>query len=415
MRLFRTDEPIIKELLEVDVYKLTMLAFITRYYPNLRVAFRFKNRTKGLDLREYIDEGALCDELGHVATLRFTEKDVAFMRGWKIFPEHFLRTLPSVQLAPLDPILWHRSRTGEMEISCEGLWSEVTLWETIVLSIVNELFARGYAKKYGLNECDLASQGNARISRKFEILHANPGITFAQFGLRRRFSGPWEEHVTRRLVSGVPECIAGVSNVRLARDLGLEALGTNAHELPMALCTLARHESDETARQSVYAMLERWQMLYGERLLVMLPDTFGTDAFLAELPRKYAVDWRGFRQDSGDPFAFGEKVIAFYKRQGVDPRDKLIIFSDGLTVEKIVKLYRQFKWRIQVTFGWGTDLTNDLGVPPLSLVMKLMSAAGRPAVKLSDNIAKATGDIGEVGEIRRIFRYSSHFNEQPIY
>ena len=413
MRLWNRDRPIIDSLLEIDVYKLLMLNFIDRFYPNLDVRFEFKNRTKNVRLTDYIDEGELREQLRHVEGLHFTEGDVTYLRRWGVFPEYFLRQLTQVQLSPLYVKRDHEA--GTYSIQADGLWTEATLWETIVLAIVNELYTRGYVEKHGLSERTLSQEGDRRLAEKIQMLREHSQVKFAQFGLRRRFSAPWEEYVTRRLLNETPLSVVGVSNVRLAHDLGVEAVGTNAHELPMALYALARHESNEVARQASYEVLRKWQMLYGQRLLVMLPDTFGTTSFLDSLPRQYALDWRGFRQDSGSPVTFGEMVLDFYQKQGIDPRDKLIIFSDGLGIRKMLVLHECFSPKIGVSFGWGTNLTNDLGVPPLSLVMKLAEAAGRPTVKLSDNIAKATGPIAEIEIAKRIFGYDVSFNEQPRY
>lgn len=415
MKLWNRDRPIIDSLLEIDVYKLLMINFIDRFYPNLEVQFVFRNRTKGVEIAKYIDKKELEDQLVHVAGLRFSGADVAYLRTWGVFPEHFLRGLPGLRLSPLSVAKYRCVDALELDVSARGRWSEVTLWETIVLAIVNELYTRGYARKHGLSEEYLSQKGLVRLQDKINVLQKHPGVRFAQFGLRRRFSGMWEKHVTEAMRTCVPESMVGVSNVRLARDLGVEAVGTNAHELPMALYALARHESDEAARQAPYEVLRKWQMLYGQRLLVMLPDTFGTDSFLDGLSRQYALDWRGFRQDSGDPYAFGDRALAFYKKHGIDARDKLIIFSDGLDVEKMCDLYKHFSPHINVSFGWGTNLTNDLGIPPLSNVMKLASAAGRPTVKLSDNIAKATGPDEEIESAKRIFGYDVSFREQPKY
>lgn len=420
MQLWKRDRPIIESLLEIDVYKLLMLNFIDKFYPNLETRFQFMTRTQHAHVAAYVDADELRRELEQVMKLRFSESEAAYLRTWGVFPESFLRTLPDMKLAD-DLHILRVDDTEKYIITVKGRWTETTLWETIVLAIVNELYTRGYAKAHGLSESELIREGDRRFLDKMDALAGYPRLTFAQFGLRRRFSGAWENHVTNLIVGyefnakNYRQHLIGVSNVRLARDLGVEAVGTNAHELPMALYAFARHASNEAARQAPYEVLRQWQMLYGQRLLVMLPDTFGTDSFLDGLPRQYALDWRGSRQDSGDPYAYGEKWLAFYKKHGIDARDKLIIFSDGLDVEKMVGLYERFSPHINVSFGWGTNLTNDLGIPPLSNVMKLAAAAGRSTVKLSDNIAKATGPEDEVRAAKRIFGYDVAFNEAPTY
>jgi nicotinate phosphoribosyltransferase len=181
----------------------------------------------------------------------------------------------------------------------------------------------------------------------------------------------------------------------------------------MAAYAYARGKNNFDARHSVYRVLADWQALYGQKALIMLPDAYGTDAFLDMLPDNFAYDWRGFRQDSGDPLVFGDKIIKFYQKFGIDPMEKIVIFSDGLTMEKMQTIYQHFAGRINVAFGIGTDLSNDMGlIKPLSLVMKLSEVDGRPTVKLSDNLAKATGDKDEIEVAKRIFGYTTTFREE---
>lgn len=405
-------EPIIRSLLENDVYKFMMMNFIHRYYSNLQVTFEFKNRTKDVDLLLYIDPVELQEQFDMVAALTFTDADIAHLRSWSLYPEHYLRALKNLKLtAPVVNV-----QDGQLTITAAGRWFEETLWEIYVLVIVSELYVRGRAFTLGRSEEELRVEGDLRLDKKIALYKEYPGLRASQFGLRRRAGGPWEEHVTKRLMGECPGLITGVSNVYLAKKLGVEAQGTNAHEMPMAVYALMRHHSNIEARNSVYKVLHEWQQLYGLKALIMLPDTFGTDAFLEQLPHEFAIDWRGFRHDSGDPIAFGEKVIAFYERHGIDPRDKLIIFSDGLTPEKKVELFLYFQGRINVVFGVGTNWTNDLGfVIALSLVMKVTSAAGNPAVKLSDNLNKATGDAAEVEVAKRLFGYTNTTRESLVY
>lgn len=407
------EDPITTSLLEVDVYKFVMLFFIWRFFPNLQVKFGFKNRTTKVRLTDHVMEGELRSELRHVETLGFRGSEIAYLRSWGIFSESFLSWLSGLKLPPV--LISADHDKGVLNITATGTWLEVTLWETIVLATVNELYTRRQVDKLLINETRLFQEGNERLSAKVELLKKHPGIKFAQFGKRRRFSKLWERHVTERVLEETPGSMIGVSNVGLAHVLGVEAVGTNAHELPMALYALNRHISDESARMSVYQVLDLWQRLYGNRLLVALPDTFGTDVFLEGMPRDQAFDWKGFRQDSGDVIEFGEKIIRFYEKLSIDPREKLLIPSDGLDIHKMIRIYEHFTGRIQTSFGWGTNLTNDLGIGPLSLVMKLTEAAGNPAVKLSDNIAKATGDVAEIEEAKRIFGYTTEFFEQPVY
>ncbi len=405
-----TRGPIITTLLEIDVYKILMLNYIFRYYPNLRVKFSFLNRTD-VDLLKYINLDELKAELAHVATLRFTPDEIAHLMGWRMFRSHFKQELAELRLEVPEVSV----RAGRLSIEADGLWWQVMLWEIYVLAIVAELYGRGRAKAEGFTEEQLYAEGMRRLWEKIRFFRIHAHLRASQFGLRRRFSGLWEEMMTQTFMFET-SLFTGVSNVALARKLGVEAQGTNAHEMPMAAYANARGKSNFDARQSVYQVLHDWQMLYGQMALIMLPDAYGTDAFLDRLPDDYLYDWRGFRQDSGDAVVFGEKIITKYQEYGINPKEKLIIFSDGLTPERMETLHQHFAGRIGVAFGVGTNLTNDMGhIKALSLVMKLTEADGRPTVKLSDNIAKATGDRSEIEIAKRIFGYTTTFREEAVY
>lgn len=416
--LWNKDEPIIQSLLEVDVYKFFMLYFIWKFYPNLSVKFSFTNRTKNVRLTDYVSLEAMREEFNHVRTLRMLEDSIAHLRSLGVFPETFLVWLRGLAL-PEITVRANMSQgayvSGEYVIEVSGNWAMVSLWETIVLSVVNELYFRRAVHLSGKPQSYFYDEGNRRLSSKIARLHDNPDVTFLQFGLRRRATRLWERYISQRILTEAPESMLGISNVSLARELGVMAQGTNAHEIPMALYALARHSSDAMARQSPYRVLTQWQEIYGQQQRIILPDTFGTDAFLKGMSFEQAREWSGFRQDSGDPIIFGEKIISFYREHAIDSKEKRIIFSDGLVMEKMLDLLEQFSTRIQVGFGWGTNLTNDLGVRPLSIVMKLTEAAGNPAVKLSDNLNKAVGTPKEIANATRIFGYNNTFKEECVY
>jgi len=176
-----------------------------------------------------------------------------------------------------------------------------------------------------------------------------------------------------------------------------------------------RHISDEEIYASHNEVLQKWQLMYGLKLLIALTDTFGSEVFFRDMTPAQALDWKGLRQDSGDPFQFGRQAIQFYQRMGIDPLTKLIIFSDGLDLDKITALYECFHEHIMVSFGWGTNLTNDLGFSSLSIVMKMAKAFGHDTVKLSDNLAKATGPQAEIERAKRIFGYTGTLSEECRY
>lgn len=410
--LWKKDEPIITDLLETDVYKILMLNYDFRYYTNTIATFSFINRSD-VDLLKYINLDELREQLAHVATLRFTPAAIDHLMSWGMFRSHFKTELREMSLTAPEVSV---TADGKLSVESGGLVTHSSMWEIPTLAIISELYGKGRAKAEGYTEEQLYKASMDCLLAKADFFNARPYLKGSQFGLRRRISGPWERKMTEVLLHETT-FLTGVSNVLVAQEFDVEAQGTNAHQMPMIGYAYARGKSNFDARQSVYKVLDDWQSLYGQKALVMLTDAYGSDAFFEQLPDRFVYDWRGFRQDSGDPFAYGEKVIALCNRYGVDPMEKLIIFSDGLDGEKMDRLYQRFEGRVPARFGVGTWLSNDTGglIKPLSLVMKITSAAGHPTVKLSDNIAKATGDRAEIEVAKRIFGYTSTFSEKPVY
>jgi nicotinate phosphoribosyltransferase len=301
---------------------------------------------------------------------------------------------------------------GQLVFDICGSWAEVTLWETIILSIVNELYYRSILKKMSPKQRKaLFSKGERRLRRKIEILRTYPGIKFSDFGTRRRFSRAWQEHVVATLARELPGQFMGTSNVHLAMKYDITPIGTFAHELYMVFSGIFRGG----LRASHNKVLKYWWNLYGEQLSVALTDTYGTDFFFEDMTEDQARKWRGLRHDSGDPIEFGEKAIRFYEKFGIDPKTKILVFSDGLDLETIIKIYEHFKGRINMAFGWGTNLTNDFGLLTLSLIVKAIEAAGHGTVKLSDNLAKAMGSQQNIELFRITFGHSVTFRKECRY
>ncbi len=416
-------DPIIRSLLDTDFYKLLMLQMIWRDHADVPVTFSLINRTKSVRLADEIDIGELRDQLDHARTIGLTKKEMIWLAGntfygrKQIFEPEFLAWLEDYRL----PDYELRVRDGQYELDFHGRWADVTLWEIPALAIINELRSRSALKKYGPFALDVIyARAKARMWSKTERLKQLPGIRISDFGTRRRHSYLWQRWCVEALKEGIGESFTGTSNVLLAMDTDLEALGTNAHELPMVLATLAG-DDDRALRASPYEVLKEWNRLYGGNLLIVLPDTFGTDAFLREAP-DWVADWTGFRPDSAPPIEGGERIIDWWRSMGRDPQEKLLIFSDALDVETIEATFRHFSGRVRMTFGWGTNLTNDFhgcapqddpGLHPISLVCKVVEANGRPAVKLSDNPEKATGDRDELDRYLRVFGASGRVR-QPV-
>ena len=405
-------DPIIRSLIDTDFYKLLMLQMIWKLYPDVDASFSLINRTTSVRLAEEIDEGMLREQLDHARTVGLSKKEMIWLAGntfygkKQIFEPEFLNWLSTYKL----PEYELSKRDGQFELSFHGRWMETTLWEIPALAIINELRSRAAMRRMGPFTLDvLYARAKAKMWEKVERLRTLPGLRISDFGTRRRHSFLWQRWCVEALKEGIGEAFTGTSNVLLAMDSDLEAVGTNAHELPMVVAALAN--SDEELRAAPYKVLKDWNRLYHGNLLIVLPDAFGTAAFLRDAP-EWVADWTGFRPDSAPPIEGGEKIIEGWQRMGRDPKSKLLIFSDGLDVDAIIDTYRHFEGRVRMSFGWGTNLTNDFAgcapqnvesLKPISLVCKVSEANGRPAVKLSDNLRKATGDPAEVERYLRFF------------
>lgn len=406
-------DPIVRSLLDTDFYKLLMLQMIWGVYPKVDATFTLINRTTKVRLSDEIDEQELREQLDHAREVRFTKKEMIWLGGntfygkRQIFEPDFLSWLANFQLPEYELI----KRDGQYELNFHGPWMYTTMWEIPALTIINELRSRAAMKRLGRFELDvLYARAKAKMWTKVERLQALPDIRISDFGTRRRHSFLWQRWCVEALKEGIGASFTGTSNVLMAMDNDLEALGTNAHELPMVLAALSKTKEELLA--SPYKVLQDWNRYYGGNLLIVLPDAFGTSAFLRDAP-DWVADWTGFRPDSAPPIEGGEKILAWWKAKGKDPREKLLVFSDGLDVDTIEETYRHFDGKVRMSFGWGTNLTNDFegcapdgpnpGLDPISIVAKVSEANGRPAVKLSDNPAKATGTPEEIARYLSIF------------
>ncbi|MBN2973040.1 nicotinate phosphoribosyltransferase [Roseomonas aeriglobus] len=408
---FRLD-PIVRSLLDTDFYKLLMLQMIWRLYPAVEAEFGLINRTTRVRLADTIDEGELRAQLDHARSVTFGKKELIWLAGnsfagqTRMFDPDFIAWLAAFRL----PEYALRRVSGQFDLRFAGPWTHTTMWEIPALTIINELRSRAAMRGLGRFALDvLYARAKAKLWDKVDRLRRLSDLVVSDFGTRRRHSFLWQRWCVEALKEGLGDRFIGTSNVLLAMDADLEAIGTNAHELPMVLAALA--ESDADVAAAPYHVLDDWRHSYGGNLLIVLPDTFGTEAFLANAP-DWVADWTGFRPDSAPPIAGGERILRWWQAHGRDPRDKLLIFSDGVDVDSIEATYRHFHGRVRMSFGWGTNLTNDFrgcapdgttGLDPISLVAKVRTVNGRPAVKLSDNPAKATGDPSEIARYLRIF------------
>jgi nicotinate phosphoribosyltransferase len=405
-------DPIIRSLIDTDFYKLLMLQMIWKLYPEVDATFSVINRTTSVKLADEIDEGALREQLDHARTVGLSKKEMIWLAGNtfygrnQIFEPEFLTWLSTYKLPEYELF----KRNGQYELNFHGKWMDTTMWEIPALAIINEMRSRSAMRSLGYFTLDvLYARAKARMWEKVERLRTLPGLKISDFGTRRRHSFLWQRWCVEALKEGIGSGFTGTSNVLLAMDSDLEAVGTNAHELPMVAAALAI--GNDELRNASYQVLKDWNRLYHGNLLIVLPDAFGTTAFLRDAP-DWVADWTGFRPDSAPPIEGGQKIIDWWKKMGRDPREKLLIFSDGLDVDAIIHTYRHFEGKVRMSFGWGTNLTNDFagcapteidGLKPISVVCKVTEANGRPAVKLSDNPQKATGEPDEVQRYLRFF------------
>lgn len=386
-----------------DFYKPTMSQLAYELEPDAEVAFTFKNRGDQR-LLDYVDPVSLqarfdqlrstgfqADELEHLAGLTDMSGRHLFTPGYLDYLNNGV--LPAVEIG-----------MGEdLEVTAKGEWPLVSFWETIVMNEISEAYFDGLTGVQNIDVEDVYREGDRRLDEKIAVLQANPGIKLAEFGTRRRFSLRWQQHVIERLLSECPENVIGTSNVGLARKYGIKPVGTFAHEMPMVYCALADARGGDI-RVAHREFLDSWFARYGEDYSIALSDTFGSDFFFEDFTPEQARQWRGLRHDSGDAVEFGEKAIRFYERQGIDPREKTILFSDGLDEQTMLTLYRYFNEKVNVAFGVGTNLTNDLGLRPLNIVMKATEANGVAAIKLSDVPGKHTGPEADILRYQQVFK-----------
>ncbi|MEM8730955.1 MAG: nicotinate phosphoribosyltransferase [Pseudomonadota bacterium] len=403
-------DPIVRSLIDTDFYKLLMCQSVFRNRPDTRVTFSLINRSSTVPLARLIDEGELREQLDHIQSLKLSRGESTWLRGntfygkRQMFRPDFMEWFEALRLPP-----YHLERRGDQyELTFEGAWPEVMLWEIPALAVLMELRGRAVLNRMGRFELQvLYAQAMTRVWEKIERLRAVNNLQIADFGTRRRHSFLWQDWCVQAMMEGLRGKFIGTSNCLIAMRREVEAIGTNAHELPMVYAALA--EDDDALAQAPYEVLSDWHEEHDGNLRIILPDTYGTEGFLRNAP-DWLASWTGIRIDSGDPAAAAETALRWWRDRGEDPTEKRVIFSDGLDVDTIVALQTQFNGRVRASFGWGTLLTNDFRgfvsedrLAPFSLVCKAVSANGRPTVKLSDNPEKAMGPPAEIARYKRVF------------
>ena len=409
---------IITSLLDTDLYKFTMMQVVLHQFPGAQVEYRFKCRNSGIkagvepgsngkasiNLAAHVAE--IREEIRALCSLHFQDSELAYLRSMRFIKSDFVDFLGLFKLnekyITVTPLA-----SGEIDITIQGPWLHTILFEIPVLAIVNEVYFRNTHRLPDFAE------GRRRLDLKIEQLRA-PGLAdlkIADYGTRRRFSKAWHDEVLRVLSSklgtaqspgnmaGVQGQLAGTSNVLFAMKLGLIPLGTMAHEYLQACQALGPR-----LRDSQVFGFEMWAKEYRGDLGIALSDVYGMSAFLRDFDLYFCKLFDGARHDSGDPFQWGERMLAHYVKHRVDPKTKTLIFSDALTIPRTIELYRQFRGRCQLAFGIGTNLTNDLGYEPLQIVIKMVRCNGQPVAKLSDTPSKNMCDDEKyLAYLRQVF------------
>jgi len=386
---------IIQSLLDTDLYKFTMMQVVLHHFPGARVEYRFKCRNPGVDLAQFA--GQIRDEVRSLCSLQFKDAELAYLRSMRFIKSDFIDFLGMFRLNEKYIKITPRAG-GELDIRIEGPWLHTILFEIPVLAIVNEVYFRNTQPRPDLAE------GRKRLETKIGQLQGEGlmDLKIADYGTRRRFSKEWHEEVLRTLTARLGAVLpptpggaaapdprarapqfAGTSNVLFAMKLGLIPLGTMAHEYLQACQALGPR-----LRDSQVFGFESWAREYRGDLGIALSDVYGMTAFLRDFDMYFCKLFDGARHDSGDPFQWGERMLAHYVANRVDPRTKTLIFSDGLTMPRTIELYQRFRGRCQLAFGIGTNLTNDLGYEPLQIVIKMVRCNDQPVAKLSDTPSK---------------------------
>lgn len=383
---------IIESLLDTDLYKLTMMQAVLHRFPAAEVVYRFHCRTP--HAMRAVSVQRVREEVADLCRLRFRSDELDYLRSLRYIKSDFVDILRIFQLQ--EDHIDIREIDGELDITIRGPWLHTILFEVPVLSIISELYAQ--------TQCDAQTlvTGEARLQAKIDQVQAfddGEDFRFAEFGTRRRFSGQWQRRMFERLAAALPQQLVGTSNVLLAMQSGLPPIGTMAHEFLQA-CQAAGPRLVDSQR---YA-LEAWVQEYRGDLGIALSDVIGLDAFIRDFDLYFCKLFDGVRQDSGDPFAWGERMLEHYRSMRIDARYKTFVFSDGLDMERAYALYQHFKGRVGTSFGIGTHLSNDMGFTPPSLVIKMTGCNGQAVAKISDEPGKTLcTDDGYLAYLKKVF------------
>lgn len=401
------NKQIITSLLDTDLYKLTMMQVFFHRYPGTIARHKFHCRNTDVDLTNIVQE--VREQIDALCELSFTMTELDYLRHRLPFLKRDFIDFLSIFRFNSKQITV-RAVNGTLEIETYGPIWQTILYEIYVLSIVNETYFNKVTESMTVRQrSDMFEEGHRRLEEKLDLVRNVDGFLFTDFGTRRRFSKEWQESVVRHCKNEVPNRLFGTSNLNLARELDINPVGTMAHEYLQAFQAF-----DNRLADSQSTALEAWAQEYRGALGIALTDVIGIDYFLKDFDLYFAKLFDGVRHDSGDPYAWGEKVIAHYERLKIDPKTKLLSFSDGLTFPKAVDLYKHFEGRIKTSYGIGTNLTNDLGLTPLNIVMKIVECNGKPVAKISDSPGKGMcEDEDYVVYLKKVFDEKPSLFDNP--
>src|SRR5258707_7317409 len=388
---------IIQSLLDTGLYKFTMMQVVLHHFPGAQVEYKFKCRTEGVDFRPYLDE--IREEVAALPSVRFRDEELRYLRGLRFTKSDFVYFLGPFHFNAKYVRIGHGEQPGELDIPIRGPWLHTIMYEIPVLAIVSEVYFRRTQPHPDLAE------GRRRLQSKIDLVRTverELDFRISDFGTRRRFALAWHEEVLQTLKREVPEHFAGTSNVWFAMRNNLTPLGTMAHEYMQACQALGPR-----LRNSQTFAFDKWAQECRGDLGIAVADTYGTEAFLRDFDMYFCKLFDGARHDSGDPFDWGEKLIAHYQRNRVDPRTKQLIFSDQLSFPLAIRIARRFHGRARTSFGIGTNLTNDLGYEAITIVIKMTQGNGQPVAKVSDAPGKRTRKAaGYLAYLRQVFGLS---------
>ena len=384
---------LIQSLLDTDLYKFTMMQVVLHHFPGAQVEYQFKCRTPGIDLASHVD--VIRAEVSDLGKLRFSDAELAYLRGWRFMKSDFVDFLALFQFNEKYIRIEPKPDKG-IDITIRGPWLHTIMYEIPVLAIVSETYFRRTQPNPDLAE------GRRRLQAKIDLVRtveSADDLKISDFGTRRRFSLAWQDEIIGTLKREIPQYFAGTSNVLLAMKHGVTPLGTMAHEYMQACQALGPRLRDA----QVFAF-DKWAQEYRGDLGIALSDTYGMNAFLRDFDMYFCKLFDGARHDSGDPFEWGEKLIAHYQKNRVDPRTKTLIFSDQLNFPLAIEISRRFRGRARISFGIGTNLTNDLGYDAINIVLKMTECNGQPVAKLSDAPGKTISkDEGYLAYVRQVY------------